>query len=152
MRVSIFRARFAAAVWDPCGRASGSFQATGGHGEFTNTKYAKLGDMGSKLPKFPSGAVWKAGSVVETMWSLRTNHVRHLAPLRRWPAWWHCSRYGISCWLVDAITGWRIPVQTLPTELQLDGGMLPTNAGCFRQQFEADARRWKHHHARLHFC
>ena len=30
--------------------------------------------MGSKLPKFPSGAVWKAGSVVETMWSLRANH------------------------------------------------------------------------------
>lgn len=77
--MSIFRAWFAAAVWDPCGRASGSFQATGGHGEFTNTKYAKLGDMGSKLPKFPSGAVWKAGSVVETMWSLRTNHVRHFS-------------------------------------------------------------------------
>lgn len=74
----------AAAVWDPCGRASGSFQATGGHGEFTNTKYAKLGDMGSKLPKFPSGAVWKAGSVVETIWSLRANHVSHLAPLCRW--------------------------------------------------------------------
>eukprot|EP01052_Picozoa_sp_SAG31_P005129 SAG31_NODE_221_length_19918_cov_8.483829_8_plen_341_part_00 len=70
----------AAAVWDPCGRASGSFQATGGHGEFTNTKHAKLGDMGSKLPKFPSGAVWKTSSVVETMWSLRTNHVSHLAP------------------------------------------------------------------------
>ena len=65
------------AVWDPCGRASGSFEATGGHGEFTNTKYAKLGDMGSKLPEFPSGAVWKAGSVVETMWSLRTHHVSH---------------------------------------------------------------------------
>ena len=66
-------------MWDPCGRASGSFQATGGHGEFTNTKYAKLGDMGSKLPKFPSGAVWKTGSVVETIWSLRANHVSHLS-------------------------------------------------------------------------
>ena len=34
--------------------------ATGGHGEFTNTKYAKLGDLGSNLPKMPSGAIWKA--------------------------------------------------------------------------------------------
>ena len=48
-----------------------------GHGEFTNTTYAKLGDLGSKLPTMPSGAVWKAGSVVETMWSLRANHVRY---------------------------------------------------------------------------
>ena len=30
--------------------------------------------MGSALPKMPSGAVWKVGSTVETMWSLRANH------------------------------------------------------------------------------
>lgn len=41
--------------------------------------------MGSKLPKFPSGAVWKTGSVVETMWSLRTNHVSQLASLVQRP-------------------------------------------------------------------
>merc|ERR1712000_665091 len=46
----------------------------GGHGEFTNTKFAQVGDMGSKLPKMPSGAVWKAGSTVQTMWSIRANH------------------------------------------------------------------------------
>jgi hypothetical protein len=95
---------FAAAVWDPCGRASGSFQATGGHGEFTNTTYAKLGDMGSKLPKFPSGAVWKTGSVVETMWSLRTNHVSHLAPLSAGP------RGGSAHAEVDR-AGWLAPSQ-----------------------------------------
>ena len=61
-------------MYDPCGRASGGPHETGGHGEFTNTSYAVVGSMGSKLPKFPSGAVWKAGSVVETMWSLRANH------------------------------------------------------------------------------
>jgi hypothetical protein len=30
--------------------------------------------LGSALPKLPSGTVWQAGSVVETMWSLRANH------------------------------------------------------------------------------
>merc|ERR1719410_3078930 len=30
--------------------------------------------MGSELPKLPSGAVWKAGSTVETKWSIRANH------------------------------------------------------------------------------
>lgn len=69
-----WRAPGAAPVYDPCGRASGGPHTTSGHGEFTNTTYAKVGDMGSKLPRMPSGAVWKAGSVVETMWSLRANH------------------------------------------------------------------------------
>lgn len=48
---------------------------TGGHGEFTDTKYAKFGDLGSKvLPKYPTGTVWAAGSMVETMTSFRANH------------------------------------------------------------------------------
>ena len=47
---------------------------TGGEGVYTTTKFAKVGDMGSNLPKLPSGAVWKAGSVVETRWSVRANH------------------------------------------------------------------------------
>ena len=69
-----WRAPGAAPVYDPCGRASGGPHATPGHGEFTNTSYARIGDMGSKLPRTPSGAVWKAGSVVEAIWSLRANH------------------------------------------------------------------------------
>jgi hypothetical protein len=69
-----WRAPGNAPVYDPCGRASGGPHTTVGHGEFTNTTYARVGDLGSKLPKQPSGAVWKAGSVVETMWSLRANH------------------------------------------------------------------------------
>lgn len=73
-RFNPWRAPGAAPVYDPCGRASGGPHATGGHGEFTNTTYAKIGDMGSTLPHFPSGAVWKAGSTVQTMWSLRANH------------------------------------------------------------------------------
>ena len=73
-RFNPWRAPGSAPVYDPCGRASGGPHETGGHGEFTNTSFAVVGSMGSKLPKFPSGAVWKAGSVVETMWSLRANH------------------------------------------------------------------------------
>jgi hypothetical protein len=70
-----WRAPGSAPVYDACGRASGGPHTTGGHGEFTNTTYARIGDMGSKvLPKMPSGAVWKAGSTVEAMWSLRANH------------------------------------------------------------------------------
>jgi hypothetical protein len=73
-RFNPWRAPGSAPVYDPCGRASGGPHATSGHGEFTNTKFANIGDMGSKLPKMPSGAVWEVGSVVETMWSLRANH------------------------------------------------------------------------------
>lgn len=69
-----WRAPGSAPVYDPCGRAGGGPHSTGGHGEFTSTKYAKFGDMGSKLPKMPSGAVWKAGSTVQAMWSVRANH------------------------------------------------------------------------------
>eukprot|EP01052_Picozoa_sp_SAG31_P055967 SAG31_NODE_15753_length_740_cov_1.060842_1_plen_77_part_10 len=54
------------------GRASGGPHATGGKGEFTNTTYAKLGDLGSLvLPKYDTGTVWEAGSTVETMTSFR---------------------------------------------------------------------------------
>mmetsp|Transcript_25457 Transcript_25457/g.51703 ORF Transcript_25457/g.51703 Transcript_25457/m.51703 type:complete len:360 (-) Transcript_25457:192-1271(-) len=69
-----WRAPGSAPVYDPCGRASGGPHATPGHGEFTNTTFARIGDLGSRLPKLPSGAVWKVGATVETMWSLRTNH------------------------------------------------------------------------------
>lgn len=69
-----WRAPGSAPVFDPCGMAGGGPHATPGKGEYQTTKYAKLGDMGSKLPKMPSGAVWKVGSIVQAMWSLRANH------------------------------------------------------------------------------
>ena len=63
-------------MYDACGRAGGGPKPTGGHGEFTDTKFNKFGDKGSQvLPVMPSGAVWEAGSVVQTMWSVRANHV-----------------------------------------------------------------------------
>ena len=70
-----WRAPGHAPVYDACGRASGSYQATPGKGEFTDTKYAKLGDLGSRvLPKYDTGTVWEAGSIVETRTSFRANH------------------------------------------------------------------------------
>ena len=70
-----WRAPGNAPIYDPCGRASGSYQATPGKGEFTDTEYAKLGDLGSRvLPKYDTGTVWEVGSTVETMTSFRANH------------------------------------------------------------------------------
>ena len=69
-----WRAPGNAPVFDPCGRAGGAATATPGHGEYTNTTYAKFGDLGSQLPKYPTGTVWTAGSAVQTMQSIRANH------------------------------------------------------------------------------
>ena len=63
-----------APVYDSCGRAGGGPKPTGGKGEYVDTDFAHFGQMGSTLPKQPSGAVWKAGEVVETLWSVRANH------------------------------------------------------------------------------
>jgi len=73
-RFNPWRAPGNAPVFDPCGRAGGAARPTPGHGEFTNTTYAKFGDLGSKLPTYPTGTVWAAGSSVETMQSIRANH------------------------------------------------------------------------------
>ena len=70
-----WRAPGNAPVFDACGRAGGSAHPTSGHGEFSDTKYAKFGDLGSRvLPRYPTGTVWEAGSAVETMQSIRANH------------------------------------------------------------------------------
>lgn len=68
-----WRAPGAAPVFDPCGRAGGGPVPTAGHGEYINTSFARFGDLGSQLP-VSHAAVWKAGSVVETIWSIRANH------------------------------------------------------------------------------
>ena len=69
-----WRAPGTAPVYDPCGMAAGAPHPTAGHGEYTTTKFAQVGDRGSALPKMPSGVVWRAGDVVETAWSIRANH------------------------------------------------------------------------------
>ena len=46
-----WRAPGHAPVWDPCGRASGSYQATPGKGEVTNTTFAELSSISSLIPQ-----------------------------------------------------------------------------------------------------
>jgi len=88
-RFNPWRAPGHAPVYDPCGRAGGGPHPTGGHGEFTNTTYAKFGDLGSKLPYYATGTVWEAGSAVETMQGIRANHgggyQYRLCPLEKMP-------------------------------------------------------------------
>ena len=82
--------------------------ATGGHGEFTNAKYAKLGDLGSNMPKMPSGAVWKRGSTVETRWSIRANHgyqCTNIDSARRTPIWGRSASNRHRCRLQE-IRAW----------------------------------------------
>ena len=73
-RFNPWRAPGSAPVFDACGRAAGAGHKTAGEGYYIETDFAKMGDKGSELPKQPSGAVWKVGSVVESWWSIRANH------------------------------------------------------------------------------
>jgi hypothetical protein len=72
-----WRAPGMAPVADPCGQAGGTAPANGHGGDavFTTTKYAKMGDLGTKvLPYAPSGTKWMAGSAVEVGWAITYNH------------------------------------------------------------------------------
>jgi len=67
----------AAPVIDACGTAGGRLpgQGDGGFGaSYKNTTHAKVGDIGSALPKAPSGTTWQAGTDVEVAWTLQANH------------------------------------------------------------------------------
>jgi hypothetical protein len=66
-----------APVTDSCGTAGGILpgQGQGSAGaDYTNTKFAKVGDLGSNLPPLSSGTVWKVGTDVEVAWSLKAWH------------------------------------------------------------------------------
>ena len=41
---------------------------------YRKTPHAEAGDLGSKLPKRPTGTVWTAGDVAEVSWSINANH------------------------------------------------------------------------------
>lgn len=72
-----WRAPGHAPVNDACGMAGGTIRAHGGPGEtvFSDTKFAKMGQLGSKVLKpTPHGTVWMAGSAVEVSWGIRFNH------------------------------------------------------------------------------
>eukprot|EP01050_Picozoa_sp_SAG11_P017605 SAG11_NODE_2556_length_3223_cov_1.668054_3_plen_394_part_00 len=66
-----------APVIDSCGVAGGVYQwqgAASAGGDYQPTANAQRGDLGSKLPKMPSGTEWKAGEVVEVAWTHKAWH------------------------------------------------------------------------------
>lgn len=70
-----WRAPGYAPVYDACGMAGGGPKRQGGEAKYTPTKFAKQGDLGSKvLPYTPTGIVWKVGGDETAKWSIRANH------------------------------------------------------------------------------
>lgn len=64
-----------APVDDPCGMAGGSPIPVFNGGEYTTTKYAKQGDLGTKvLQPRPTGIVWNRGGVANVSWYIAFNH------------------------------------------------------------------------------
>jgi hypothetical protein len=70
-----WRAPGMAPVYDPCGMAGGSTIHRFNAGEYNTTRFAKQGDLGSKVLKpRPSGTVWKRGSIVRVRFQQSANH------------------------------------------------------------------------------
>ena len=62
-------------MYDACGMAGGSPREVFNAGAYNATKYAKIGDLGSRvLPVRPSGTVWERGSVATTRWQQTAAH------------------------------------------------------------------------------
>lgn len=74
---SPWRAPGSAPVIDACGVAGGRLHGQGAGcagASFQNSSFAKMGDVGSRLPPLDSGTVWVAGSSVEVGWTVMANH------------------------------------------------------------------------------
>jgi hypothetical protein len=72
-----WRAPGSAPVFDACGMAGGGVYRgwTSAGVQYRNTTHARQGDKGSEvLPPRDTGIVWRAGSIVEVSWTMRTNH------------------------------------------------------------------------------
>ena len=55
--------------------AGGNYVEVFNAGAYKQTKFAKQGDLGTKVLKpRPSGTVWKRGSVVHARWELTATH------------------------------------------------------------------------------
>jgi len=75
-RYNPWRAPGSAPVVDACGQAGGKYKETpvGGDSVYTDTIYAKMGDMGSQLPPTLNNPNWTIGSSVRVAWGMRYNH------------------------------------------------------------------------------
>jgi len=70
-----WRAPGRAPVFDACGMAGGVDHEVFNAGAYNTTKFAKQGDLGSKvLPYQPSGTVWKRGDLAKVRWQLTAAH------------------------------------------------------------------------------
>lgn len=70
-----WRAPGKAPVFDSCGMAGGNYVEVFNAGAYKATKYAKQGDLGTKVLKpRPTGTVWKRGSIQQTRWELTATH------------------------------------------------------------------------------
>jgi len=70
-----WRAPGSAPVQDACGMAGGTPTDTAEWAWYDATKYAKKGDVGSKvLPEYPSATKWTAGALAEVTWQVAANH------------------------------------------------------------------------------
>ena len=70
-----WRAPGMAPMYDPCGMAGGTPAESFNAAAYNTTKYAKQGDLGSKvLPSRPSGTVWHRGGVATTRWQNTALH------------------------------------------------------------------------------
>lgn len=72
-----WRAPGASPVIDSCGVAGGVYDwqpAAAAGGDYQQTVNVKRGDLGSRLPKMPTGTNWAAGSEVEVAWTLKAWH------------------------------------------------------------------------------
>lgn len=70
-----WRAPGTAPVFDSCGMAGGNYYEVFNAGAYKTTKFAKQGDLGTKVLKpRPTGTVWPRGSVQKTRWELTAAH------------------------------------------------------------------------------
>ena len=74
-RFNPWRAPGQAPVYDACGMAGGAPTAGFNAAEYNTTRYAKQGDLGSKvLPRRPTGTVWRRGATARARWQQSANH------------------------------------------------------------------------------
>jgi|EP01047_Picozoa_sp_COSAG01_P002531 hypothetical protein len=142
----------AAPVIDSCGVAGGVYQwqgAAAAGGDYQPTINAKRGDLGSKLPRAPSGTVWKAGEVVEVAWTHKACELE--------PSGWFTVGVGlypvscdVACTLTHVAAGrrarWRVSISPVPGGQGAQRGLLSVAASSVRGRDERAAvgRRRSH--------
>ena len=69
-----WRAPGNAPVWGPCGAAGGGPHRVSTGAPFVDNALVRQGDLGTVLPRNPTGIVWRSGARAEVKLSVRANH------------------------------------------------------------------------------